>query len=199
MGAYSSVPWLEERTGWDIWEAMRRTVQAMDERATPYQGVLFGGFMLTAEGPKVLEYNCRFGDPETEVLLPRLQSDPSTLFLASARGELGGMKPEWRAEAAVTVVLASEGYPGPHASGRPIEGVDAAAAIDGVTVFHAGTARDDDGRLVTAGGRVLMVTGTAATLRQARERAYAGVDRIGFEGAHARRDIAARAAEEERA
>ena len=161
----------------------------------PYRGVLFAGMMLTADGPKVLEFNCRFGDPETEVLMPRMPYRVGTLFHACATGRLAfeAGHAGFDEGAAVTVVLASGGYPGPYATGLPIDGVDEAGALEGVTVFHAGTARDRGGRLITAGGRVLAVTGTGTTLAQARERAYAGVDRISFEGMHFRTDIAAAA------
>ena len=152
--------------------------------------------MLTDDGPKVLEFNCRFGDPETQVLLPRMPHRVGTLLQACATGRLAFEVGHAGFDdgAAVTVVVASGGYPGPHATGLPITGVEDAGALDGVTVFHAGTARDADGRLVTAGGRVLSVTGTGATLAAARDRAYAGVDLIGFEGAQHRTDIAAEAA-----
>ena len=199
MGAYSPLPWLDDETAGAIWEAVRETLDVMAERGTPYVGVLFAGFMLTGEGPKVLEFNCRFGDPETEVLLPRLATEPAALLRATAAGRLADVRVDWREEAAVTVVMASGGYPGSYATGLPISGLDDAAALESVAVFHAGTARDGRGRVVTAGGRVLSVTGTGATVAAARDRAYEAVDLIGFEGAHCRRDIAARAAREERA
>jgi phosphoribosylamine--glycine ligase len=166
----------------------------------PYHGVLFAGLMLTTDGPRVLEFNCRFGDPETEVLLPRMPYQLGTLLQSCAAGTLAEHAADAGFDdgAAVSVVLASEGYPGSYSTGAPIEGVEAAEGLEGVTVFHAGTARDADGRLVTAGGRVLAVTGTGHSLREARERAYAGVERIRFDGMHYRTDIAAHAAEEER-
>jgi phosphoribosylamine--glycine ligase len=198
MGAYSPVPAVDAALADEIWATcVRPAVAAMADLGAPYRGVLFAGLMLTAEGPKVLEYNCRFGDPETQALLPRLASDPAALFAACADGDLGDARADWRDDAAVTVVLASAGYPGTYATGVPIHGAEEAGGLEGVTVFHAGTARDADGGLVTAGGRVLAVTGTGAGVAAARERAYAGVDRIRFEGAHARRDIAARAVREE--
>ena len=149
----------------------------------------------------MLEYNCRFGDPETEALLPRMPFRVGSLLHACATGRLahGAGHAGFDDGAAVTVVLASEGYPGSYPTGLPIVGVeDAADASKGVTVFHAGTARDADGQLVTAGGRVLAVTGRAERCREARERAYRGVAEIDFEGMQFRTDIAARAAEEER-
>jgi phosphoribosylamine--glycine ligase len=156
--------------------------------------------MLTDDGPKVLEFNCRFGDPEAQVLMPRMPFSVGRLLHACATGRLeheAGLA-GFDDGAAVTVVMASGGYPGPYETGKPISGLDRAGAVDGVTVFHAGTARDADGRIVTAGGRVLAVTGTGRTITDARRRAYAAVDQIHFEGAHVRRDIADLAAREER-
>jgi phosphoribosylamine---glycine ligase len=172
--------------------------QVVDE-LRPYRGVLFAGLMLTTEGPKVLEFNCRFGDPEAQVLLPRMPYSVGRLLHACASGRLAHEAGHAGFDdgAAVAVVMASGGYPGPYETGKPILGLDRAAALEGVTVFHSGTGRDDEGRIVTAGGRVLTVTGTGATITEARQRAYAAVDTIHFEGAHVRRDIAARAAREE--
>jgi phosphoribosylamine--glycine ligase len=195
MGAYSPVPTLDQETETRILDSV---IAPVVDELRPYRGVLFAGMMLTADGPKVLEFNCRFGDPETEVLLPRMPNQVGTLLHACATGRLAFEAGHAGADdgAAVTVVMASGGYPGPYETGKAITGVDEADALDGVTVFHAGTERAD-GRLLTAGGRVLSVTGTGATIAEARERAYAGVGLIDFEGAHWRRDIAARAAEEE--
>jgi phosphoribosylamine--glycine ligase len=155
--------------------------------------------MLDPAGiPNVIEFNCRFGDPEAEVLLPRMPHRVGTLLHACATGRLAHEAGHAGFDdgAAVTVVLASGGYPGPYRTGIPIEGIDQAEALDGVTVFHAGTALRD-GTVVTAGGRVLAVTGTGPTIAEARSRAYAGVDRISFEGAQHRRDIAETAGERE--
>jgi phosphoribosylamine--glycine ligase len=154
--------------------------------------------MLTADGPKVLEFNCRFGDPEAEVLLPRMPYSVGTLLHACATGRLAyeAGHANFDEGAAVTVVVASEGYPGPYETGRRILGVEEAEMIDGVTVFHAGTARDEAGALVTSGGRVLAVTGQGDTLSEARERAYHGVSRIHFDGMRYRSDIAANASRE---
>jgi phosphoribosylamine--glycine ligase len=152
-----------------------------------YRGMLFPGLMITAEGPKVLEFNCRFGDPETQVLLTRLESDLLDLLEATIDGRLASVQAKWKPESAVCVVLASGGYPGAYATGRPITGLERDA--DGVTVFHAGT-RAENGRVVTAGGRVLGVTALAADLASARSRAYAAVEGIDFEGRQFRRDIA---------
>jgi phosphoribosylamine--glycine ligase len=194
MGAYSPVPALDDETATTILDT---AIAPVVDELRPYRGVLFAGMMLTADGPKVLEYNCRFGDPETQVLMARMPNRVGTLFHACATGRLAfeAGHAGFDEGAAVTVVAASEGYPGAYPTGLPIEGVEDANALEGVTVFHAGTARDREGRLVTAGGRVLAVTGAGATLSQARERAYAGVDRIRFDGMHVRRDIAAAALE----
>jgi phosphoribosylamine--glycine ligase len=197
MGAFSPVPGVGHELATHILDTVMAPV--VDE-LRPYRGVLYAGLMLTDDGPKVLEFNCRFGDPEAEVLLPRMPYSVGTLFRACANGHLADEAGHAGFDdgAAVTVVMASEGYPGPYETGKPITGIEDAEAIEGVTVFHAGTARDADGGLVTAGGRVLAVTGTGATLAAARDSAYGAVDAIEFEGAFARRDIAARAAEEER-
>jgi phosphoribosylamine--glycine ligase len=197
MGAYSPVPAVDQTLATQILDTC---IAPVVDELRPYQGVLFAGVMLTVDGPKVLEYNCRFGDPETEVLLPRMPYRVGSLLHACGTGRLAFEVGQAGFDdgAAVTVVLASEGYPGTYPTGLPIVGVDEAEAVEGVTVFHAGTARDAAGRLVTAGGRVLAVTGTGGSLGEARRRAYAGVERITFEGMQFRTDIAARAAEEER-
>ena len=195
MGASSPVPILDAQTATHILDTVMAHV--VDE-LRPYRGVLYAGLMLTPDGPKVLEFNCRFGDPETQVLLPRMPYRVGTALHACATGRLAyeAGHAGFDDGAAVTVVLASGGYPGPYETGLPITGVDDAEALEGVTVFHSGTARDAKGRLVTAGGRVLSVTGTGPTLAEARDRAYAGVDLIHFEGAHHRSDIAAHAAQQ---
>ena len=196
MGAYSPVPFVDPRTEQMIWEDLvTRTVRAMSDDGVRYQGVLYAGLMLTADGPKVLEFNCRFGDPETQVVLPRVRSDLAELFLACASGTLAGRSVSVSREACVTVVLASGGYPGPFETGREIHGLDDAAAVEGALVFHAGTA-ERRGRVVTSGGRVVSVGGLGATLAEARERAYGACSSIGFEGMHHRSDIAAAAAGE---
>jgi phosphoribosylamine---glycine ligase len=151
---------------------------------------LYAGLVETADGPKLLEFNARFGDPETQVILPMLASDLGGLLHASAAGSIADVEVAWHEGAAVTVVLASGGYPGPYDKGLPITGVDEAAALDRVTVFHAGTARADDGRLVTAGGRVLNVTARGDDVADARARAYDAADRIHWDGLHRRTDIA---------
>jgi phosphoribosylamine--glycine ligase len=197
MGAYSPLPWIsaeDERAIWD--DVVKPTITAMRADGTPYRGVLFAGLMLTPDGPKTLEFNCRFGDPETEVLLPRLEGDLGEVLAACADGDLSTVRPVFRDEAAVTIVLASGGYPGSYGTGFPIEGLEEAGRVEGVTVFHAGTALRD-GTVVTAGGRVLAVSATGADLAEARGRAERACDLIAFEGMHRRHDIAARAAGEE--
>jgi phosphoribosylamine--glycine ligase len=198
MGAYSPLPFVDEAIAERIrTEILERTVRALDEDGVPYRGVLYAGLMLTDEGPKVLEFNCRFGDPETQVLMPRLGSEPADLFLACARGGLGDAEVKLRPEACVTVVLASGGYPGAYETGFVIEGLDAAAAVEGATVFHSGTA-ERQGRVVTAGGRVLSVSATGTSIAEARDRAYEASERLSFEGMRHRTDIAELAAKEER-
>jgi len=156
-----------------------------------FRGVLYAGLMLTGSGPKLLEFNARFGDPETEAILPRLQSDLAALLAAAARGELDRQPPlEVKPEACVGVVLCSAGYPGSYETGKPISGWGEAARMPSIELFHAGTARDGN-RLLTAGGRVLVVTATGPTMAEAASRAYDAADRIQFEGKHLRRDIAA--------
>ena len=194
MGAYSPVPMLDEVTATRILDTV---IAPVIDELRPYRGVLFAGMMLTDDGPKVLEFNCRFGDPETQALMPRMPYQLGTLLHACATGRLAyeASHAGFDDGAAVTVVMASDGYPGPYETGLPITGVNEAEALEGVTVFHSGTDRDANGRFVTAGGRVLSVTGSGASLAEARERAYAGVDRIHFEGARFRRDVAANAAQ----
>lgn len=194
MGAYTPVP----VAGPDVVEdirvtAVEPTLAALRRRGVDYRGFLFCNAMLTPDGPKVLEYNVRFGDPEAQTILPLLSSDLAALLREAAEGALRS-EPVFVADAAVTVVLAAEGYPAAPRTGDVIEGIDAARAIDGVTVFCAGVDRDDTGRLVTGGGRVLNVVGRAPGLTAARERAYAGVDAVSWPGRVVRRDIAASAA-----
>jgi phosphoribosylamine--glycine ligase len=198
MGAYSPVPFVDATTEARIRDdVLLATVRAMDAEGSRYGGLLYAGLMLTDHGPKVLEFNCRFGDPETEVVLPRLRSDFGEMVLASVEGNLSSYKAHWSDEACVTVVMASGGYPGEYRTGLPIDGLDDAGRMEGVVVFHAGT-EERKGRVVTAGGRVLAVSALGGSLADARARAYAAVERISFEGMHYRTDIAARAAEEER-
>jgi phosphoribosylamine--glycine ligase len=191
MGSYSPVPGIDSERAWEIAAlAHQPIVDLLRERGTPFHGVLYAGLMMTANGPKVLEYNARFGDPETQAVLPRLRSDLLELLEASTRpGGLAGLEPEWSDDWAVTVVLASRGYPESSSSGDVISGLD---EVDEAEVFHAATAREN-GEFVTAGGRVLNVTALGAGAGEARDRAYAAVDRIRFDGRQVRTDIAARA------
>jgi phosphoribosylamine--glycine ligase len=195
MGSYSPVPGIE----YDHAEVLARTlhqpiVDELRRRGTPYHGVLYAGLMITPDGPRVLEYNCRFGDPETQAVLPRLRSDLLDLLCRCTRaGGLRGGRLEWSDAWAVTVVLASRGYPESSSKGDQISGLRSIDSLD-TEVLHAGTA-EVDGKIVTAGGRVLNVTGLGATPGEARDRAYAAADRIQFDGKQMRRDIAARAVE----
>jgi phosphoribosylamine---glycine ligase len=196
MGAYSPLPFVDADMETAIWDLAERTVRTMATQGVTYRGLLYTGLMLTAEGPKVLEYNCRFGDPETEAVIPRLGTDLAELLHACATGSLEDVKVDRVPDAAVTVVLASEGYPGAYPTGLPIEGLKAAADVPGAVVFHAGTA-ERDGRVVTAGGRVLAVSALGASIAQARDRAYEACSKISFEGVTYRRDVAQKAANEE--
>ena len=194
MGSYAPVPGLDEEAVSDLVELVHRPVLAeLQQRGTPFVGALFAGLMLTADGPRVLEFNCRFGDPETQSVLPLLDGDLLEALAAAATGELSGVTLETAPGAAVTVVLAAEDYPAGTDRGSPIAGV-AEAEAGGALVFHAGTALHGD-RLVTNGGRVLGVTGLGETIAAARTAAYDAADRIEFEGARRREDIALAAAD----
>ena len=193
MGAYSPAPVMTAAmTERAMAEIVRPTVAALAARGTPFQGVLYAGLMITDKGPELIEYNVRFGDPECQVLMPRLESDLLDLLYRCATGSLAGAVPRWRDETALTVVMAAEGYPGEPRKGTAI-GSLAAAEATGATVFHAGTARAGDGTLIASGGRVLGVTATGATAAEAQRRAYAAVDRINWPGGFCRRDIGWRA------
>ncbi|SNS94258.1 phosphoribosylamine--glycine ligase [Micrococcales bacterium KH10] len=196
MGAYSPLPWAPADLTEEVLERVARpTITAMAQRGTPFAGVLYVGLALTSRGLRVVEFNARFGDPETQVVLARLLTPLSALLMASATSSLAELpRLQWRDESAVTVVVAAHGYPAQVRSGDEIDGVDAAASVPGVHVLHAGTARDDAGQLVTSGGRVLSVVGVGRDLTQARVAAYEGVARIEIEGSHHRSDIALRAA-----
>jgi phosphoribosylamine--glycine ligase len=171
-------------------EVMHPLMTGLGAAGVQYRGLLYPGLMVTADGPRVLEFNCRFGDPETQVLLPRMKSDLLPLLEATTDGKADDCSIEWDDRAAVTVVLASAGYPGNYETGKPIAGLDEVTKLDDVQVFHAGTKRLNN-EVVTAGGRVLALTALGATVAAARERAYAAVSRIHFDGCHFRRDIAA--------
>jgi phosphoribosylamine--glycine ligase len=198
MGAYSPAPVMTdemmERTRREIIEP---TIRRMAERGTPFSGVLYAGLMITGEGPKLIEYNVRFGDPECQVLMMRLKSDVLDLLEATARGDLSGMSPEWRDEAALTVVVATRGYPVSAVKGSVIRGAENQDS-DTITIFHAGTDRNGP-HLVANGGRVLNVTALGRTVGEAQVRAYAAVDRIDWPEGFCRRDIGWRAVERERA
>ncbi len=193
MGTYSPAPFLSED---ELLETARAILEPWQRgcasEGIDFRGVLYPGVMLTESGPKVLEFNARFGDPEAQVYLTRLENDLVELLEASVSGTLGALDLRWSPCSAVCVVMASQGYPGAYEKNRPIEGLEAVSGLSNVKVFHAGTVRHD-GRWYTSGGRVLGVTAWADTLAEAQECAYAAVDLIQFEGAHYRRDIGARA------
>ena len=189
MGSYSPpVFWTEELADRISREIMGPTVRALAQEGRPYRGILYGGLIVTKDGPKVMEFNCRLGDPETQVILPLLDSDLLEIITATLEGQLAQTAIEWEKRACVGVVMASGGYPAGYSTGFAINGLD--NLDDETIVFHAGTREDDGGRVVTSGGRVLTVVGRAATLEGARERAYAGVEHVDFQGAHYRKDIA---------
>ena len=198
MGAYSPAaaltPELQDRA---MREIIGPTLAGMKARGTPYRGILYAGLMLTQSGPQLIEYNARLGDPETQVLLPRLASDLVEALLAACDGALNGASLHWTDQAALTVVMAAQGYPGAVEKGSEIRGIDRAEALDGVMVFHAGTRQDGD-RITAQGGRVLNVTALGATISQAQAGAYEAVSRINWPQGFCRRDIGWRAVERER-
>jgi phosphoribosylamine--glycine ligase len=173
-------------------EIIEPTVRGMRRRGTPFRGVLFAGLMIGPKGPALIEFNVRFGDPETQVILPRLESDLLPLLLACADGALEPVAPRFSPQAALTVVLAAKGYPDAPQKGARLEGLERAAQCEGVALYHAGT-RIEAGSLIAGGGRVLDVTAVGSTLAEAQRRAYAAVDLIGFPGGFHRRDIGWRA------
>ena len=191
MGAYSPLPWADAGlTEQVLAEVARPTIAEMARRGTPFAGVLYVGLAITSRGPRVIEFNARFGDPETQVVLSRLVTPLSDILLASANETIDALAPlKWSDDAAVTVVIAAKDYPAAPRSGDPITGIDAAEALEGVHVLHAGTSLDD-GALLSAGGRVLSVVGVGSDLAQARARAYEGVAAITLPGSHNRSDIA---------
>jgi len=192
MGAYCPAPIVNEETlHWIEERVLVPTVHAMKRARRPFRGVLYAGLMLTAQGPKVLEYNARFGDPECQPLLMRLKTDLLELLLAAQAGRLEQFGPlQWDPRPAVCVVMAAEGYPGSYRKGDAIRGIDEADAMENVKVFHAGTAFDPSGRVITAGGRVLGVTALGDNLALAKLNAYRGVKAIRWTGAWCRKDIA---------
>ena len=193
MGTYSPTPFLTDvqlaDTARQVLESFMRGCVA---EGIDYRGILYPGVMLTKAGPRILEFNARFGDPETQVYLTRLENDLVELLDASASGTLGKLELKWSPLASVCVVMASGGYPGNYPKGKVISGLDAANKLPHTKIFHAGTALKD-GQVVTSGGRVLGVTALGKDLKTAQAAAYAAVDKIGFDGAHFRRDIAAKA------
>jgi phosphoribosylamine---glycine ligase len=197
MGALSPAPVLTPAFRKQaVEQILKPAVEELARRGIAYRGVLYAGLMVTASGPKVIEFNCRFGDPEVQALVPRMADDLVPVLLACAEGRLAEVTLAWKSEACVCIVAASGGYPGDYAKGIPIEGLpgDRVSAADGSVVFHAGTKLDAQGRVVTAGGRVLGVTALGGDLNAARERAYATLRGIRFEGMHYRTDIGFRAA-----
>jgi phosphoribosylamine--glycine ligase len=201
MGAYTPLPWAPPGLVDEVMATvLRPTVDELARQGTPFAGLLYAGLALTSRGTRVVEFNARFGDPETQVVLARLRTPLGGLLHAAATGRLHEVgRLEWSDDAAVTVVVAAAGYPGTPRAGDELTGLAEADALDGVDVLHAGTAVDDAGRVVASGGRVLSVVGTGPDLAAARARAYAGVDLIGLAGGQHRTDIAATAADDERA
>jgi phosphoribosylamine---glycine ligase len=193
MGAYSPAPIVDAAmSARAMAEIIQPTLRAMKAMGAPYKGVLYAGLMITAEGPKLIEYNVRFGDPECQVLMPRLMSDLVPALLASRDGVLKSIDLRWHPQAALTVVMAAKGYPGVYAKGSVIEGLAEAAAVDGVEIFHAGT-RQDGGRILANGGRVLNVSALGKTVSEAQARAYAAIARIHWPEGFYRHDIGWRA------
>ena len=194
MGAYSPLPWLPETFVDEVIDTVALpTVRQLAVEQTPFIGLLYCGLIMTERGIRVIEFNARFGDPETQVVLPRLVTPLSSLLFAAATGALAGMpRPEFALDTAVTVVVASEGYPEAPLTGRPITGLEEAAGVPEVTIAHAATARDESGALLATGGRVLSVVARGTTFAEARDRAYEAVGRIHLDGSQYRTDIAAR-------
>lgn len=193
MGSYCPVPFVSPDIYQEIVEEiLQPTIRALGEEGIKYKGVIYGGLILTDEGPKALEFNVRFGDPETQAILPRLKSDLVEIMIRTVEEDLDGVELQWSTESCVSVVLASKGYPESSTKGVPIYGLEEAKKMDGVYLFHAATERSN-GELVTAGGRVLAVSALGKDFQEARRKAYLAVDKITFEGMQFRRDIAARA------
>ena len=193
MGVYSPVPFVTDQELAAMVEIEQKVVDQLASEGITYKGCLYGGFMLTKDGPKVLEFNARFGDPETQVVIPRMHADLLDVFMHIDAGTLDQTTIDWSESWAVSVVLTSAGYPGAYKTGKVITGIEEAQALEGVTVYQAGTARNEKGQLVTAGGRVINVTALAQSFEAAREQAYAACDLIAFEGKALRRDIGLRA------
>jgi phosphoribosylamine--glycine ligase len=193
MGAYSTADIVDDQMrDWLVHHIARPVVAGMKAEGAEFKGVLYCGLMMTARGPMVLEFNCRFGDPETQPILMRLESDLTEALEASIQGRVSDGDFKWASDASVCVVMSAGGYPGTYEVGKRIDGLEEAAAVEGVKVFHAGTSKRD-GNYYTAGGRVLGVTARAAGLEMAVGRAYNACEKISFDGAHYRKDIAGRA------
>jgi phosphoribosylamine--glycine ligase len=193
MGAYAPAPVVTAQRQQEIFEkVMLPTVRALAEEGCPYTGILYGGLIFTSDGPKVIEFNCRMGDPETQVVLPLLKTDLVDVIAAARDGSLANLQVELEERAATCVVVASGGYPGKYETGFPIGGLDRAGEVEDVVVFHAGTA-EADGQIMTNGGRVLGVTAAGDDIKASIDRAYEAVDCISFEGCYCRRDIGHRA------
>jgi len=193
MGSFSTPDLIDDATLARITsEIIEPTLEGMAAEGNPFSGILYAGLMLTRDGPKLIEYNVRFGDPETQAVLMRLESDLVEVFNAVVEGRIDSTSIDWSTDASVCVVAASGGYPGSFEQGKPITGLEEAKEVEGVVIFHSGTARDEQGGFITSGGRVLGVTGRARTLHQARARAYEAMSCIKFEGLHYRTDIAGR-------
>jgi phosphoribosylamine---glycine ligase len=198
MGAYSPAPLVDAATSARVMDQIvLPTLRAMRAMGAPYKGVLYAGLMMTVNGPKLIEYNVRFGDPECQVLMPRLMSDLIPALMASRDGLLKSLDLRWYGDAALTVVMAARGYPGPYAKGSVIEGLDAAATVEGVEIFHAGT-RAEGGRILANGGRVLNVSALGKTVGEARDRAYEAISRIRWPEGFFRHDIGWRAIEQKK-
>jgi phosphoribosylamine--glycine ligase len=198
MGAYSPAPVMTpamtERVMADI---IQPTLAEMRKLGAPFRGVLYAGLMITASGPKLIEYNVRFGDPECQALMLRLESDILPVLASAAAGAIGATQLKWRDESAITVVMAARGYPGVYTKGTAIRGLEQAQAVPGVTVFHAGTARAADGTLIANGGRVLNISALGATVAEARDRAYTALRLIDWPEGFYRADIGSRAMQRE--
>ena len=198
MGACSPAPVMTEAMCTRVMEEMiKPTLRALKEMGCPYKGVLYAGVMVTRDGPKLVEYNARFGDPECQVLMLRMMSDIVPALIASADGQLKNFSLRWFDDAALTVIMATRGYPGEYGKGSVIEGLDEAAKVEGVEIFHAGTAMKD-GRIVANGGRVLNVCALGKTVTEAQARAYQAVDRIKWPEGFCRRDIGWQAVKREK-
>ncbi len=193
MGAYTPAPILDEILEKEVMERIiDPTIKGLAAERTPYKGVLYAGLMLTSEGPKLIEYNCRFGDPECQALMLRLKSDALEMLLAAAEGRLNKIKPKWSTDTALTVVMATEGYPGPYEKGSEIKGLEEVEAIEGITVFHASTGYEN-GKIIAQGGRVLNITAIAPTVKEAQKKAYEAIKKIDWPHGFYRKDIGWRA------